>query len=147
MLPTFILPLLQAANLVTACWKVLNATITSTLASNILPSLTSDIWTTCGSNSDSYLSVTMHIVTRDFKLQSYSLEPLPMRDLSHNREFISDMWLRVCADVHGIKNDHMPPIITTGGASNMVAAGCCASGWFWIWCIYHILHLMVQAGW
>ena len=63
LLPLTVLPLSQAANLVTACLKILNATVTSTLASNILPSLTSDIWTTCGSNSDSYLSVTIHIVT------------------------------------------------------------------------------------
>ena len=89
----------------------------------------------------------MHIVTKNFKLQSYSLEPLPLRDLQNNRESISELWLRVCADAHGINNDHMLPVITTNGASNMVAAGCCASGWFWMWCIYHILYLMVQAGW
>ena len=74
-----ILPLSQAANLVTARLKIVNATITSTLASNIPPFLTSDIWTTCGNSSDSYLSVTMHIVTKDFKLQSCTLEPLPLR--------------------------------------------------------------------
>ena len=28
----------------------------------------------------------------------------------------------------------------------MAAAGNHASGWFWIWCICHILHLVVQAG-
>ena len=131
----------------TARLKILNTIIASTLASNILPSFTSDIWTTCGNNPDSYLSVTMHIITKDFKLQNYSLEHLPLRDLPHNRESISEIWLQVCADTHGIDNDHMPPIIMTNGASNMVAAGHHASSWFWIWCIYHILHLMVQAGW
>ena len=67
LLPITVLPLSQAANLVTVCLKILNA-MTSTRASNILPSLTSDIWTTCGSNSDSYLRATMHIATKDFKL-------------------------------------------------------------------------------
>ena len=119
LLPITILPLLQAANLVAARLKIFNATITFTLASNILPSLTSDIWTTCGNNSDSNLSVTMHIVTKDFKLQSYFLEPLPLRDLPHNRKSISEMWLWVCANVHGIDKDHMPPVITTDRASNM----------------------------
>ena len=147
MLPITVLPLPQAVNLVTACLKTLNATITSTLASNILPSLTSDIWTTCRSSSDSCLSVTMSIVAKDFKLQSSSLEPLPLHDLPHNRESISEMWLWVCADMHGIDNDHIPPNISTDGVFNMLAAGCQGMGWFWIWCIYCILHLMVQAGW
>ena len=43
LLPITVLPLPQAVNLVTARLKTLNATITYTLASNILPSLTSDI--------------------------------------------------------------------------------------------------------
>ena len=87
----------------------------------------------------------MHIVTKDFKLESYSLEALPLRDLPQNQQTISDMWLRVCADTLGIDSDHFQLVITTDGASNMVAAGC--HGWFWMWCICHILHLAVQAGW
>ena len=43
LLPITVLPLLQAVNLVTAHLKIPNTTITSTLASNILPFLTSDI--------------------------------------------------------------------------------------------------------
>ena len=62
LLPISILSPLQVGNLV-ICLKILNATITPTLASNIQPSLTSHIWTTCGRNSDNNLSVTMHIVT------------------------------------------------------------------------------------
>ena len=89
----------------------------------------------------------MHIVTKDFKLQSYSLGALPVRDIPHNQESISEIWLRMCADTLGINSDHMQPIITTDGAYNMVAAGCHASGWFWMWCICHILHLALQAGW
>ena len=88
----------------------------------------------------------MHIATKDFKLQSYSLGALPLHDLTHNQEFISYMWLRMCADTLGINSDHMQPIITTNGAFNIVAAGCHASGWFWMWCIYHNPHLAVQAG-
>ena len=146
LLPISIIPPLQAANLVIRL-KILNATITPTLASNTQPSLTSDIWTTCGRNSDDYLSGTMHIVTKDFKLQSFALEPLPLRDIPHNRKSISEMWLQVCTNAHGIDNDHMPPNITTDGASSIVTAGCHGSGWFWIWCIYHILHLMMQGEW
>ena len=57
------------------------------------------------------------------------------------------MWLRVYADTLGIDSDRFQPIITNDRASNMVAAGHHASGWFWMWCICHILHLAVQAGW
>ena len=56
-------PLLQAANLVVTYLRIFNAIFTSTLSSNIPPSLTSDIWSSGGSNPDSYLSCTMHIVT------------------------------------------------------------------------------------
>ena len=104
--------------------------ITSTLSSNIPPSLTSDIWSSGASNSDSYLSCTMNIVTKEMKLESYSLGALPLRDLPHNQQTISEMWLRVCADMLGIDSDCFQPVITTDGASNMVAAGHGASGWF-----------------
>ena len=122
LLPISILSLLQVASLV-ICLKILNVSIIPTLAGNIQPSLTSHIWTTCIRNLDNNLSVTMHIVTKDFKLQSFALEPFPLCDLPHNRESISEMWLRVCANVHGIENNHMPPDITTNGAFNMVIAG------------------------
>ena len=78
LLPITLLPLSQAVNLVTARLKILKATINSTLASNIPPSLTSDIWSSSGSNSDSYLSYTMYIVTKDFKLQNYTLGGPPI---------------------------------------------------------------------
>ena len=74
----------------------------------------------------------MHIVTEDFKLESYSLGALPLHDLAHNQQSISEMWLWVCADTLGIDSDRFQPVITTDGASNMVAAGCHASGWFWM---------------
>ena len=122
LLPISILCPLQVASLV-ICLKILNTTIIPTLAGNIQPSLTSHIWITCRRTSDNNLSVTMHIVTKDFKLQSFALEPFPLRDLSHNQEFIFEMWLRVYANAHGIDNNHMLPDITTNGAFNMVTAG------------------------
>ena len=79
--------------------------VNSTLSSNIPPSLTSDIWSSGGSNSDSYLSCTMHIVTKEMKLESYSLGALPLRGLAHNQQTISKMWLRVCAETLGIDSD------------------------------------------
>ena len=121
LLPISILSPLQVASLV-ICLKILNATIIPTLAGNIQQSLTSHIWTACGRNSDNNLSVAMHIVTKDFKLHSFTLEPFPLRDLPHNRESISEIWLWVCANAHGIDNYHMPPDITTDGAFNMVTA-------------------------
>ena len=121
--------------------------VNSTLSSNIPPSVTSDIWSSGGSNSDSYLSCTMHIVTKEMKLESYSLGALPLRDLAHNQQTISEMWLWVCAETLGIDSDRFQPVITTDGTSNMVAAGRCVGGLFWMWCICHVLHLAVQAGW
>ena len=122
LLPISILSPLQVASMV-ICLKILNATIIPTLAGNIQPSLTSHIWTTCRQNSDNNLSVTMHIVTKDFKLQSFAVEPFPLRDLPHNQESISEMWLRVCANAHGFDNNHMLPGITSDGAFNMETAG------------------------
>ena len=72
----------------------------------------------------------MHIVTKEMKLESYSLGALPLRDLPHNQQIISEMWLRVCAKMLGINSDRFQPVITTNGASNIVAAGHCAGGWF-----------------
>ena len=129
------------------CLMILNTMVTSTLNSNIPPSLTSDIWSSGGSNSDIYLSCTMHIVSKNFNPESYSLGAFPLRDLPHNQQTISDMWLQVYTDTLGIDRDHFQPVITTNGASNMVAAGHYASGWFWMWCICYVLHLAVQAGW
>ena len=77
LLPISILSLLQVASLV-ICLKILNVSIIPTLASNIQASLTSHIWITCGRNLDNNLSVTMHIVTKDFKLQSFALELFPL---------------------------------------------------------------------
>ena len=68
----------------------------------------------------------MHIVSKELKLGSYSLGALPLHDLPHNQQTISDMWLRVCADTLGIDSDRFQPVIITDGASNMVAAGHCA---------------------
>ena len=129
------------------CLRILNTMVTSTLSNNIPPSLNSDIWSSGGSNSDSYLSCTIYIVSKEFKLESYSLGALPLHDLPHNQQTISEMWLRVCAETLGIDSDRFQPVITTAGVTNMVAAGCGADGWFWMWCICHVLHLAVQAGW
>ena len=89
----------------------------------------------------------MHIVTKEMKLESYSLGALPLRDLAHNQQTIFEMWLRVCAETLGIDSDCFQPVITTDRAFNMVAVGHHAGGWFWMWCICHVLHLVVQAGW
>ena len=74
----------------------------------------------------------MHIIIKELKLESYSLGALPLSDLTHNQQTISEMWLRVCADMFGIDSDHFQPAITTDGASNIETAGGRASGWFWM---------------
>ena len=74
----------------------------------------------------------MHTVTKDFELQIYSLGSLPLRDLLHNQESISDMWLRMCTDMLDVDSECMQPVITTDWASNMVGAGHRAGGWFWM---------------
>ena len=70
----------------------------------------------------------MHIVGKDFKLESYSLGALPLRNLPHNQQTSSEICMQVCADMLGINSDHLQMVITTDGASNMAAAGCRASG-------------------
>ena len=70
----------------------------------------------------------MHIVTKEIKLESYSLGALPLRNLTHNQQKISEIWLRVCAETLGIDSDRFQPVITTDGSANMVAAGHRADG-------------------
>ena len=72
----------------------------------------------------------MHIVTKEMKLESYSLGALPLHDLAHNQQTISEMWLWVCAETLGIDSDRFQPVITTDGAAIMVAAGRRADGGF-----------------
>ena len=59
----------------------------------------------------------MHIVPKEMKLESYSLGALPLRDLAHNQQTISEMCLRVCAKTLGIDSDRFQLVITTNGAA------------------------------
>ena len=73
---------LQASELVLEQLKQLMKVATTFLADNIAPALTSDIWTSAA--NDIYLSCTMHMLTKEFILQTYSIGALPLYDLSHN---------------------------------------------------------------
>ena len=73
---------LQAAELIVERLKLLRRAVNISLADNIPPALTSDIWTSAA--NDSYLSCTMHVLTKDFMLHTYSMGALLLYDLSHD---------------------------------------------------------------
>ena len=79
---SFITLPLQASKLVMEQLKQLRKVVDTSLADTIPPALTSDIWTSAA--SDSYLSCTMYVLTKEFMLQTYSMGALPLYDLSHN---------------------------------------------------------------
>ena len=62
--------------------KLLRRAVDTSLADNIPPALTQDIWTSAA--NDSYLSCTMHVLTKDFMLHTYSMGALPLYDLSYD---------------------------------------------------------------
>ena len=49
----------------------------------------------------------MLIVTKDFKLYSYSLGAPALRDLPHYQQTISEIWLWLRADMLDIDSDRM----------------------------------------
>ena len=73
---------LQALELIIERLNLLRRVVNIFLADNIPPALTSDIWTSAA--NDSYLSCTMHVLTKDFMLHTYSMRVLPLNDLSHD---------------------------------------------------------------
>ena len=73
---------LQALELVVERLKQPRRIVNTSLADNISPALTSDIWTSAA--NDSYLSCTMHVLTKEFMLQTYSVGLLPLYDLNHD---------------------------------------------------------------
>ena len=62
--------------------KLLRRAVNISLTDNIPPELMSDIWMSAA--NDSYLSCTMHVLTKDFMLHTYSMGVLPLYDLSHD---------------------------------------------------------------
>ena len=80
-IPFITIPL-QVLELVVERLKLLRRVVNTSLADNIPPTLTLDIWTSAA--NDSYLSCTMHVRTKDFMLQTYSMGALPLYDLSHD---------------------------------------------------------------
>ena len=73
---------LQALELVVERLKLFRRVVNTSLADNISPAFMPDIWTSAA--NDSYLSYTMHVLTKDFMLQTYSMGALPLYDLSHD---------------------------------------------------------------
>ena len=80
-IPFITIPL-QAPEVVVERLKLLRRVVNTSLADNILPALMPDIWTSAA--NDSYLSCTMHVLTKDFMLHTYSMGVLPLYDLSHD---------------------------------------------------------------
>ena len=79
---SFITLLLQASKLVVERLKRLRKVVNTALADSIPPVVTLDIWMSAANNS--YLSWTMHMLTKEFMLQTYSMEELPLYELSHD---------------------------------------------------------------
>ena len=73
---------LQVSELVVERLKLLRRVVNISLADNIPPASMSDIWTYAA--NDSYLSCTMHVLTKDFMLHTYSMGMLPLYDLSQD---------------------------------------------------------------
>ena len=72
----------QASKLLVKQLKQLRKVTSTSLADNIPPALTLNIWTSAA--NDSYLLYTMHILTGELLLQTYSMGALPLYDLSHD---------------------------------------------------------------
>ena len=72
----------QVSELVVERLKLLRRVVNTSLADNIPPMLTSNIWMSAA--NDDYLSCTMQVLTKDFMLQTYSMGALPLYDLSHD---------------------------------------------------------------
>ena len=70
---------LQALELVMGWLKQLRKEVNTSLADNIPPALTSDIWTYAA--NDSCLACTMHMLTKEFMLQIFSMGSLPLYDM------------------------------------------------------------------
>ena len=79
---SFIAILLQAAKLIMEQMNLLRRVVNTSLADNIPPALTLDVWKSAA--NDSYLSCTMHVLTKDFMLHTYSMGALLLYDLSHD---------------------------------------------------------------
>ena len=73
---------LQASKLVVERLKQFRKVVYTSLADNTPPALTLDIWTSAA--IDSYLSCTMHMLTKEFVLRTYSMGVLPLYDLSQD---------------------------------------------------------------
>ena len=73
---------LQVSELVVERLKLLRRVVSISLADNVPPALTLDIWMSAA--NDSYFSCTMHVLTKDFMLHTYSMGALLLYDLSHD---------------------------------------------------------------
>ena len=80
-IPFITIPL-QASELVVERLKLPRRVVNISLADNIPPVLTLDIW--MSASSDSYLSCTMLVLTKNFMLHTYSMGVLPLYNFSHD---------------------------------------------------------------
>ena len=107
-------------------------------------SLTTDIWTSI--RMEAYMSVTIHFVTDDWKLERYVLATLPLEE-RHTGENIAKWILRVL-EKFSIDPSKIRALVTDNG-SNMLAAAkklYDEHQWVPIKCSAHSLQLSVNAG-
>lgn len=93
------------------------------------------------------MSFTLHLITDQFRMRTFSLGALPLYDMPHTGKDIAECW----RDIESQLNlpEQFRPVITTDGASNIRNAACRQSlteEFFWIWCCCHVIHLAVEAG-
>ena len=99
--------------------------------------LTTDTWSSLAKQN--YISLTAHLITDEFELQSYLLETkhLPKSHKSENLiEKIQEM-----IEEWGIGNKHL--IFVTDNASDIKKAVCELGGYEWLGCFAHTLNLSI----
>lgn len=99
-------------------------------------SITTDVWSAPG--KDSFMSITAHWVTKDFKRKRAALRCVRY-STAHEAADLASAVRNTCTD-WGLKNVH---VAVTYSASNIILAVKNA-GYHSIGCFCHILHLVVQ---
>lgn len=99
-------------------------------------SITTDIWSS--PSRDSFMSITAHWITGDFKRKLAILRCIPY-NTAHSASNLSSALKNICSD-WGVTNVH---VIVRDNASNIVL-GAKTAGYQSIGCFCHILHLVVN---
>ena len=111
------------------------------MSEKINPSVTSDIWSS--GQGQSFISFTLHVITKAFKMKNYSLGAIPFGDATHTAVSIGAKLKGIIDNT--LSTPALHPVITTDCAANM-RKGVRDAGYYWIKCALHCLHNIVNAG-